>query len=271
MDLEKEKFHVYDSLPSAVERLQEIVLKVAEGAQPTEGEWEEYYSLRQFLFGHNVLRDIVPPMVFESVGFNTLYTALMSEGRNINTRQTRVISAFRPIMRAARLHDHGDAVRLRFEIENGEADRATTGASQAFVKASSWTGITSRTERVRAIRALLPAARMSLEDLLAGLEDVGHNGGPHLTDRQEAIDALKNLHYSLGEIIAAVEQNRFGDELGEGLGAASVRYAKVALANLRDDPVPFAAASLLISVFSVCGFPGAGAFLATMALEARRR
>lgn len=271
MEPQDEYRYQYSSLPLAVERLQAIVLKVAEGIQPSEGEWEEYYALRQFLFGHNRLRDFVPPVVLQSVGFNTLELALRAEARDINSRQTRVISSFRPIMRAALQNDHGDAITLKFELESADAEPSLGGPVSGVVQASAWTGINSRPERIRATRSLLPAARLALEDLLAGLEGSGHNGGPHLVERQEAIDALRNLHLSLGEIIAAIDQNHFDDELGEGLGAASVRYAKVALANLRDDPIPFAAASLLISVFSVCGFPGAGAFLASMTLEARRR
>ena len=48
-------------------------------------------------------------------------------------------------------------------------------------------------------------------------------GGPLLDEHAEALEALRNLHHTLGELLAAIDHGKLDDEMG-----------KVSLPNLVD-------------------------------------
>jgi hypothetical protein len=102
---------------------------------------------------------------------------------------------------------------------------------------SAWTGIERPAARLKAVRALLPLAQAALEGMISVLEEMGDNGGPVLDERTEAIENLRALHKSLGELLQAADSGHLEDQLGEGLAAEAARYAKRAAHALKSDPM----------------------------------
>jgi hypothetical protein len=138
-------------------------------------------------------------------------------------------------------------------------------------KSMSWTGISSRKERLVAVRSLLPIAQSAVETLIEELGKPGDNGGPLLDERAEGLMALRELHKNLGLLISAVEAGRFEDDLGEELAAETVRYARRAGDALKNDPMPFAVSGLVFTLLAVCGMPDVGGFLSGAALAIQKR
>ena len=99
-----------------------------------------------------------------------------------------------------------------------------------------WTGIERPAARLKAVRALLPLAQAAVEGMISVLEETGDNGGPVLDERTEAIENLRALHKSLGELLQAADLGHLEDQLGEGLAAEAARYAKRAAHALKSDP-----------------------------------
>lgn len=106
---------------------------------------------------------------------------------------------------------------------------------------------------------------------MAAITAGGHNGGPLWEEQEEALDDLRKLYDTLGQILEAIDNGRFKDDLGDGLVADAVRYGRRLSASLASDPMPYAVATLLMAVLTACGFPGAGAFLADVTLRLDRR
>jgi hypothetical protein len=106
--------------------------------------------------------------------------------------------------------------------------------------------------------------------MIEQLSEPGPNGGPLLDGREEAIQHLRNLHRSLGELLTAMDAGHFEDDLGEGLAAEVVRYAKRTARALRDDPVPYVFSTLLLGMFYAIGFGGVGGHVSGMALAMRK-
>ena len=166
----------------------------------------------------------------------------------------------------------GEAVTIDGEYVEFGNDMATASVVKNLVEqsASRWTGITSLEERIIAFKQLAPSALAAVDNLIAGIELASHNGGPHLDERQEAIDALRQLHKNLGQLLDAAERPGFGWADGDGLAASCAKYALRARNALRHDPIPFAASSLLLTFCAAIGFPGLGAFLSAGALSIRK-
>lgn len=137
------------------------------------------------------------------------------------------------------------------------------------IESSSW-GAPSRAGRLKIVRELLPLAREAVESMIGVLSEPGPNGGPLLDGREEAVQHLRDLHRSLGELLTAVDSGHFEDELGEGLAAEVARYGKRAARALRDDPVPYAFSTLLLGMLHAVGFGGIGGHLSGMALAMRK-
>ncbi len=153
---------------------------------------------------------------------------------------------------------------------NGDAAAAPVGENLSEFNASRWNGIPNLKERVIAFKQLAPSALAAVDSLIEGLQHSGHNGGPNLDERQEAIDALRELHKNLGALLDAAERPDFAWVDGEGLAASCAQYAVRAYETLRHDPIPFAASSLLLTFCAALGFPGLGAFLSAGALAIRK-
>lgn len=148
---------------------------------------------------------------------------------------------------------------------NGIRQRAGEG-----VDSSKWTGEQSRGARLRTVRTLLPLAQAGVESMIATLSEENPNGAPILDERLDALKHLRELHRTLGELLAAVDAGQFEDELGQSLLAQAARYAKRAARSLRDDPMPYLSSALLLGIFEACGLPGIGGYLGGVALNIRK-
>jgi hypothetical protein len=144
------------------------------------------------------------------------------------------------------------------------------GADPPAIDASSWTGQQSRVARLKTVRTLLPLAQAGVESMIATLSEPNPNGAPILNERVDALKDLRELHRTLGELLAAVDAGHFEDELGQSLLAQAARYAKRAARSLRDDPMPYLSSALLLGIFEACGLPGIGGYIAGVALNVRR-
>ena len=129
------------------------------------------------------------------------------------------------------------------------------------VASSEWTGQPDRVARLKVVRELLPVARTTIEAMIEALSQPGPNGGPLLDEREKAIGHLRELHSKLGDLLTAIDGGRFDDNLGQGLAADAVRLGKAIRDNLRDDPLPSAAAGLVLGICALAGHPTLGGFL----------
>jgi hypothetical protein len=138
------------------------------------------------------------------------------------------------------------------------------------IDSSLWTGQQGRVARLKMVRTLLPLAQSAVESMIADLSAPNPNGGPILDEREEALKHLRELHRSLGELLAAADAGHLDDELGKGLQAETARFAKRAARALRSDPAPYVSSALLLGIFTACGLPGIGGYLADVALSVRK-
>lgn len=139
------------------------------------------------------------------------------------------------------------------------------------IDSSLWTGQQGRVARLKMVRTLLPLAQSAVESMIAELSEPSANGGPILDERKEALKHLRDLHRSLGELLSAVDAGHLDDEVGQGLQAETARFAKRAARALRSDPVPYVSSALLLGIFTACGLPGIGGYLADVALSVAKQ
>lgn len=91
-----------------------------------------------------------------------------------------------------------------------------------------------------------------------------------LDEHSVALQALKDLYRSLGNVIDQLEFGLDSALEGEGLIQEASRYARRAARALKSDPMPYAAAGLILAIMSACGFPGLGGFLGGVAANMRK-
>ena len=106
--------------------------------------------------------------------------------------------------------------------------------------------------------------------MIATLSEPNPNGAPLLDERREAIDHLRALHKTLGQLLAAIDAGHFDDELGQSLAAQAARYGKRFARAVRDDPMPYLTSALLLGIFEACGMPGIAGYLTGVALNVRK-
>ncbi len=135
------------------------------------------------------------------------------------------------------------------------------------ISADAWTGPKRPVERLQAARTLLPLAQVAGESMIATLAEQNPNGAPLLEGREEALQHLRNLHQILGELLSAIDRGHFDDEMGQDLAAKAARHAKRVARALRDDPMPYVSSALLLGLFTACGLPGIGGYMADVALN----
>lgn len=218
-----------------LERVQAVLVNAASGRRSLSDD-QQYSDLRKAVMRR--LPD--PPTLVVTHPTVDSFSAYIKGIENRQSRVQRVYDEFAPLLE---LRGH----------RPGQAD------------ASQWTGSDTRTARLKTVRTLLPLAQAAVESMIEALSDPGANNGPILDEREEAIEHLRALHRTLGELLAAVEADRFDDELGQGLAADAARYAKRAARALRDDPMPYLSGALLLGIFEACGFPGIAGYIAGVA------
>jgi hypothetical protein len=106
--------------------------------------------------------------------------------------------------------------------------------------------------------------------MIATLAEPNDNGAPLLEAREEAVEHLRELHRTLGELLSAIDQGHFDDELGQNLQAEAARFAKRAARALRDDPMPYLSSALLLGLLTACGLPGLGGYISGVALTVQK-
>lgn len=224
-----------------VQRLQSILINAAEGRRSV-GDDSQYSELRKEISR----RSMQAPAFVRTHPSVDSFTAHI---KGIKDKVERV-----------------SQVRDQFETILNSID----SADKATATSDSWTGIEAPAAKLRAVRALLPLAQAAIEGMIVVLEEPSGNGGPILDERVEALNNLRALHSSLGQLLEAADSGHLDDQLGEGLAAEAARYAKRAAQALKTDSMPYVASSLLLGLLSSCGLPGIGGYLGGVALAVRK-
>ncbi|WP_394729969.1 hypothetical protein [Altererythrobacter sp. GH1-8] len=142
--------------------------------------------------------------------------------------------------------------------------------TKSLVDSALWTGIQSPAQRVITIRSTLPIALNAIDVLIDHLSQPPHNNGPRMDHIDEALATLRSLRDALDTILRAAEEGGLEAIDAQGLPAEAVQFAKRAWRLTRNDPLPLAVSGILFALFSTAGFPGAGAFAASIALHYRK-
>lgn len=223
------------------ERLQSILINAAAGRRNLADD-RQYNTLRRELMRREVE---VPSFLLTHPSVDS-FTASIKGVPNKAEREERIRNDFFPLLRS---------------LGQGEmriADSAT------------WTGEPSRAARLKTVRTLLPLARTAIDSMIATLSEPNPNNAPILDERKDAIENLRELHRTLGELLNAIDGGHFDDELGQGLQAEAARFAKRAARALRDDPMPYLSSALLLGIFYACGIPDVGGYLGGVALTVQK-
>lgn len=240
------------TMHEAAGRLLSLALAVCTDSEEITKEMvKEYARLRRIFVDSEDLRGSIPQPIQNSRNLDGLAVWLRSERRTADGRADLLTRAFAPFQAAALKSDQ--TVYL--------------GSADSILDPSAWTGLQTRSQRLIMIRSLIPTAMDAVETLIEDLGQPGNNGGPILDDRDEAIVQLRLLHSQLGQILSAIDNGQFDDELGQGLAADAVRYSVRISDTLKNDPMPYAVSTLVLAIFTACGFPGAGGLAASMALK----
>ncbi|MDB5736448.1 MAG: hypothetical protein JWO65_116 [Sphingomonas bacterium] len=244
----------FDTDLDALLRLQAILLQAAEGARGPELD-HEYKELRRILLEDDTYSDVIPAFARRYRDLGSLWPALKSFSPQWEPRRVEVRNQFEGALATAE--------RIEFFGKSGEAP---TGYDS-----SAWTGAIKGSDRVKAVKTLLPIARNAVEHLIATLEAPRHNGGPPLDEMVAAIKDLRQLHRALGEMLIAADQGKLADAFNDGLPTEAARYAKRAARALRDDPMPYAVSAAVLAIMTACGVPGIGGYLAGVAISMKKK
>lgn len=223
------------------DRLQSILINAAAGRRNVSDD-SQYPDLRRELMRRS---SEVPSFLLTHPSVDS-FTASIKGVPNKAEREERVRNDFHPHLRSL-------GVRVGSTIDS-----------------SGWTGEPSRTVRLKTVRALLPLAQTSIESMIATLDAPNPNGAPILDERKEAIENLRELHRTLGQLLQAIDSGHFDDELGQNLQAEAARFAKRTARAVRDDPMPYLSSALLLGILYACGFPGVGGYLSGVALTVKK-
>ncbi|QSR18999.1 hypothetical protein CA833_0075 [Novosphingobium sp. KA1] len=247
-------------------RLEEIVNSTLAGEQVDANDKQEYSELLQRLITEND-EEVATLAANLHLGSSLERLAADTRSRRENmltsTDFTKGMRRIKDILIARKRGDD----RLVRRADPVEAKAPDTGVGTA---ASEWTGASTPRDRMASVKVLLPVAQVAIEQLIASLEARQHNGGPPLDDCQNALEALRDLHTALGNLLIAADEGRLNQEYHGGLCVEAVRYAKRAARALGSDPLPFATAATVLAIMCACGFPTVGAFLADVAFSVRR-
>lgn len=247
----------------ALLRLQAILLQAAEGARGERLD-KEYQWLRRVLLLDHAYIDLVPKFVDKHRDLGSLWPAFKAFSPRWEPRRQEVRRQFEPILAQAERSTLNDSILLGDQVE-------AEVIKHPRYDPTAWTGAATPTERIAAVKTLLPVAQSAVAQLLASLEAPGHNGGPKLDETEEAIKELRQLHSALGQLLLAADEGRLTDAFNDGLATEAARFAKRAAKALRNDPIPYALSGTVLAILSACSFPGIGGFLSAVALSMKKR
>lgn len=238
----------------ALLRLQDILLQAAEGARGPELDGE-YKELRRLLLADRNYSDVIPTFVRRYRDLGSLWPAIKSFSPQWEPRRVEVRSQFEAALtKAEKIEIFGRA-----------------GNNPLHYDSTAWTGAIAGSERVKAVKTLLPIAQNAVELLIIELETPNHNGGPQLDETMAAIEHLRNLHRLLGELLAMADSGKLGDAVNDDLQAQAAKYAKLAARALRDDPMPYAVSATILAIMTACGIPDIGGYLTGVALSLKKK
>lgn len=244
----------FDNDLDALLRLQAILLQAAEGARGPELD-HEYREYRRILLEDPTYSDVIPTFVRRNRDLGSLWPALKSFSPQWEPRRVEVRRQFEGALATAE--------RIEFFGKPGDV--------AAGYDSSAWTGAIKGSDRVKAVKTLLPIAQNAVEHLIAALEAPGHNGGPPLDEAAAAIECLRQLHRALGEMLIAADEGKLSDAFNAGLPTEAARYAKRAAKALRDDPMPYAVSAMILAIMTACGVPGIGGYLTGVAISMKKK
>jgi hypothetical protein len=170
------------------DRLQSILLSAAAGRRNV-GDDSQYPDLRREL----MRRDLEVPSFLLTHPSVDSFTASIKGVPDKAEREERVRNDFHPLLRGLGM------------------------GVGSTVDSSAWTGEPSRAVRLKTVRTLLPLAQTAVDSMVATLSEPNANGAPLLEGREEAIENLRKLHTILGELLTAIDDGHFDDELGQNL------------------------------------------------------
>lgn len=238
----------------ALLRFQDILLQAAEGARGQELD-QEYKELRRKLLEDDTYSEVIPTFVRRNRDLSSLWPALKSFSPQWEPRRVEVRNQFEGALATAE--------RIDFFGKPGEV--------QVGYDSSAWTGAIKGSDRIKAVKSLFPIAQNAVEHLIATLEAPRHNGGPPLDEAVAAIECLRQLHRTLGQILVAADEGRLSEAFNDGLPAEASRYAKRAARSLREDPIPYAVSGMILALMTACGVPGIGGYLTGVALSMKKK
>lgn len=244
----------FDNDLEALLRLQDILLQAVEGARGAELD-HEYKELRRLLLEDDTYSDVIPTFVKRHRDLGSLWPALKSFSPQWEPRRVEVRNQFENTLEKAE--------RLELSVKPSNAVEG--------YDSSAWTGAIKGIDRVRAVQTLLPIARNAVENLIGVLVAPRHNGGPPLDETVAAIQCLRELHRTLGEMLTAADEGKLSNAFADGLPTEAARYAKRAARALRDDPMPYAVSATVLAIMTACGVPGIGGYLAGVALSMKKK
>jgi hypothetical protein len=208
----------------ALLRLQAILLAACEGNQDL-ANGRAYRSLRSPLLRRADLSEVVPKYIRAHKDLGSFWMYIRAHSSDWALRRQHVLETLQPMF---------DQVRL------GEKPKLVSAA---------WTGRRTAAQQAQIVRSLVPPALAGIEALIAEQEQALHNGGPADPERIVALEALRALHSSLGELITLAETGR---PLRKQL--ARVRELKGQLFSWSSSPYGLALAELpLTGVTTVLG------------------
>lgn len=244
----------------AISQLQATLLRHVEGER--EGMIDdEYRALRQAFLDNPNYAQLVPRFVRIHRDLGAMWPYMKSFNAQWEPRRQHVRQSLEPLFNRAD----------ELATASNDADPPWPGTpAPGKVDSADWTGTLSRTQKLAAAKTLLPVARASIERLMEELGKPSHNGGPPLDETVEAIEHLRKLHKALGDILEGIEGNRWSEIEGMGLPAEAARYARRFARAVRDDPMPYAASALLLTVLTACGFPGIAGYLSGVAITVQK-
>lgn len=231
------KWPVAQSDAEALHELNALVLNALE-SQSTYSDDEAYQKLRMALLSNDEYSDVIPTFI-------RVHRSLPQLAAELNSLklQTGMTAGGYAQISFDQLHDRAERIeRGNQHLVSGDPPypMSVDGLSkQQRVASSEWTGIPSKRMRVAGVKALLPAAMMSVDAILNQVE-LGHNGGPAFPLDDPHWQNLRNLHDALGQILQLAEQGLLDDDHGFGLIQQAGAYCQKAIHSFKNDPIRFA-------------------------------
>ena len=234
---------------AVIVRLQDLLLQAVEGAR--DGNLDgEYKAVRRALLESDQYKSLLPRFIKTHRDLPSLWPFFKSYNSSWEPRRKMVRDELIPMMDLA--------------------EKNTLYPNLLATDSSAWTGTQSAHERLVAIKTLLPVSMASIESLRFELEGPNHNGGPTLDEHVAAIDLLKKLHGTLGELLKIEDEGRLSSEYGNGLLGQAALYAKRAARELKNDPMPYVVSAMTLAILNAIGAPDIAGYMTGVALNIRR-